>query len=160
VTNELSVRNVQQRRKLNTASFRRILKGYLNSLKMEYHLGIRIVAAAEMARVNEQYLKHQGCTDVITFDYGADRRTRLRPLAGDIYICVDEAFRQATVFKTSWEEELLRYGVHGILHLLGFQDDTASARRKMKQVENAVVARLAGSLPVTARRGKRRMRHG
>jgi len=55
-------------------------------------------------------------------------RNRLKPelqtLLGEIYICVDEAVLQARKFGTSWQSEVIRYLVHGVLHLLGFDDSS------------------------------------
>ena len=45
-----------------------------------------------------------------------------RPLHGEIFICVDEAVWQARKFRTSWQSEIVRYLVHGVLHLLGHDD--------------------------------------
>ena len=55
---------------------------------------------------------------------------------GEIFICVDEAVLQARKFGTSWQSEIVRYIVHGVLHLLGFDDSSAGARHKMKREEN------------------------
>jgi probable rRNA maturation factor len=54
---------------------------------------------------------------------------------------VDEAFSQSKKFKTTWQSEIVRYLVHGVLHLLGHDDLQAAARRRMKREENR---RLAG----------------
>ena len=62
-------------------------------------------------------------------------------LHGEIFVCVDEAVLQARKFGTSWQSEIVRYIVHGVLHLLGFDDSSAGARRKMKREENRLVAR-------------------
>ena len=94
-----------------------------------------------MAKLNETFLKHSGPTDVITFDYSeADRRS---PLLGELFICVPEAVAQSRRFRTSWQEELVRYLVHGVLHLLGYDDRAAKARQRMKREENRLLRRLA-----------------
>jgi len=105
-----------------------------------FDLGIYLVAAAEMTRLNEGFLKHQGSTDVITFDY-SDKMERAG--CAEIFVCLDEALAQARRFRTTWEAELVRYILHGLLHLCGFDDSRASARRKMKREENRLLRKIA-----------------
>jgi probable rRNA maturation factor len=62
---------------------------------------------------------------------------------GDLVICLDEARRQARVFGTTWQAEVVRYLVHGLLHLRGHDDLEPDARRRMKRVEDRIVRRLA-----------------
>jgi probable rRNA maturation factor len=70
----------------------------------------------------------------------ASPRRGARPaLHGEIYICVEEAVRQARKFGTTWQSEIVRYLVHGVLHLVGFEDASAGARRKMKREENRLL---------------------
>jgi probable rRNA maturation factor len=128
-----------------------------NLLEVEqYDLGIYLVGATEMTRLNETFLRHKGPTDVIAFNYaeeagpapdrsgGRDARTTL--LHGEIFICIDEAVAQARRFRTSWQSELIRYLIHGLLHLRGYDDQNAPARRKMKREEDRLLRRLAGRL--------------
>jgi probable rRNA maturation factor len=61
---------------------------------------------------------------------------------GEIFICVDDAIKQAKEFKTNWQAETVRYVVHGVLHLLGYDDLKPDLRRKMKREENRLVRRL------------------
>jgi rRNA maturation RNase YbeY len=118
-----------------------------------FDLGIYLVSAAEITRLNETFLKHKGSTDVITFNYAetatpASSRSGGRAacsnlLHGEIFVCLDEAVRQARRFHTTWQSELVRYVVHGMLHLLGYDDRASRARRRMKVAEDALVHRLA-----------------
>ena len=64
-------------------------------------------------------------------------------LHGELFICVEVALAQAKQFKTSWQSEVVRYVVHGVLHLLGHDDLQAGRRRRMKREENRLVRRLA-----------------
>ena len=120
-------------------------------------LGIVLVGAREMERVNEKFLQHSGSTDVITFDYSAistgNRKAPLR-LHGDIFICVDEAVRQARRFRTAWPAEMVRYFVHGVLHLVGYDDHSVANRRKMKREENRLLRKLAARFPLSQLAGK------
>ena len=97
-----------------------------------------------MALVNETFLQHEGSTDVITFDHSVmdGQATPSRQLHGELFICVDDAIQQAKEFKTVWQSELVRYVVHGVLHLLGYDDLKPHLRRVMKREENRLVLLL------------------
>jgi rRNA maturation RNase YbeY len=95
-----------------------------------------------MARLNEQYLQHEGSTDVITFNYREGKK-KSAPVLGEIFICVDDAIKQAKEFKTTWQSEVVRYVVHGVLHLLGYDDLKPDLRRAMKREENRYVNSLS-----------------
>jgi probable rRNA maturation factor len=99
-----------------------------------------------MAEFNERFLRHTGSTDVITFDY-ADDLTRL--LHGEIFISIDDAKAQAREFRTSWQSELARYVIHGVLHLRGFDDIRPADRRKMKREENRLLKEIARLFPLS-----------
>ncbi|HEX4342357.1 MAG TPA: rRNA maturation RNase YbeY [Verrucomicrobiae bacterium] len=144
---QLVIRNRQRSRTVNVPLLRQIIKALLtDDLKTpDADLGIFLVAAPEMTRVNETFLQHGGSTDVITFDYGeVGTGNRKTPTAihGELFVCVDEAIIQARKFRTSWQSEVVRYVVHGVLHLVGHDDRKAAARRAMKVVENKTLAGL------------------
>jgi probable rRNA maturation factor len=150
------ITNRQRTRKINARLLKKIAEVLLADLKIgEAELGINLVAAREMTLINETFLRHEGSTDVVTFDYADDGRAGsplpadgargvTRPnLHGEIFICMDEAMTQSQKFKTTWQSEIVRYIVHGILHLLGHDDRRVTARRKMKCEENRRLAHIA-----------------
>ena len=138
----LLIRNRQRCRGIDARYLRRVVLHLLrNELAAEnFELGIHLVGEAAMIRANEGYLQHEGCTDVITFDHSMSGRDSC--LHGDLLVCVPEAVRQAKRFRVAWQKEVVRYIVHGILHLLGYDDHKASDRRKMKGRENGILRRL------------------
>jgi probable rRNA maturation factor len=142
---KIAIVNRQGARKINARMLKEIMEALLADLKIEEaELGINLVAAREMTLINETFLRHEGSTDVITFDYSNAEcgvRSAELNLHGEIFVCVDEAVLQAIKFKTTWQSEIVRYLVHGVLHLLGHDDRHTAARRKMKREENC---RLAG----------------
>jgi probable rRNA maturation factor len=150
------IANRQRTRKINSRLLKEIAGALLADLKIEgAELGVNLVAAREMILVNETFLRHEGLTDVITFDYANGGRAGgplpadgthgvTRPtFHGELFICVDEAILQAKRFKTTWQSEIVRYLVHGVLHLLGHDDCRAAARRKMKREENRLLVGLS-----------------
>jgi rRNA maturation RNase YbeY len=168
----LLIRNRQCAVPVNVRYLRRLIGFFLRDLapKHPFDLGIYLVRPPEMARLNETFLRHKGSTDVITFDYGfgvpasagrksfhashqAGSRSRLkaelRTVHGEIFVCLDEAVSQARRFRTTWQSELARYVIHAVLHLNGYDDRHAAARRKMKREENRLLRQLSTVCPVS-----------
>jgi probable rRNA maturation factor len=171
----VAIANRQRTKKINTRLLRQVTEALLGELEIKNaELGINLVAAREMTLINETFLKHEGSADVITFDYAipaaalvkARRRTSsgknraftsaATDLHGELFVCVDEAIVQAKKFRTSWQSEIARYIVHGILHLLGHDDLKSNLRRRMKREENRLLRRLSNkfSLAQIARPSK------
>jgi probable rRNA maturation factor len=154
------IANRQRAKKINLRQLKQITDGLLEELQItEAELGVNLVGAKEMAALNETFLRHEGSTDVITFDHAEKRKAESRKqkqLHGEIFICVEEAVLQARKFKTTWPSEIVRYVVHGILHLLGHGDLKPDLRRKMKLEENRLLRGLSRkfSLAQIARRSK------
>lgn len=144
----LIIRNRQRLRPVDRRLLALLTRTLLLDLlrRESFDLAIYLVEAPEITRLNKEFLRHQGSTDVITFDY-CDPAQPER-LAGEIFVCLDEAVRQARRFHTSWQSELVRYVVHGILHLCGYDDGEPNARRKMKRRENSLVSQLTAQFPV------------
>ncbi len=129
-------------KKIDLRLLERITASALEDLKItQAELGIVLVGPKESASLNEKFLGHEGSTDVITFDYSEGEAKRT--LHGEIFICVAEAEKQAKEFKTDWRSEVVRYVVHGVLHLIGHDDLQPMARKKMKLVEGRLVRELS-----------------
>ena len=132
LSSTIAIANRQRVRKINSPALKKITAAALEELKIERaELGIVLLGAREMASLNEKFLGHEGPTDVMTFDYqnpGAGIQNAELPLRGEIFVCVEEAERQAKQFGTSWRWEIVRYIVHGILHLVGRDDLEPAAR--------------------------------
>jgi probable rRNA maturation factor len=144
-TSQLLITNRQRTKKINTRFLKQVVAELFAELVItESELGIHLVGAKAMARVNWQFLQHEGSTDVITFDHSEKRKSgKRKTLHGELFICVDEAVTQAKEFGTSWQAEAVRYVVHGVLHLLGYDDLKPDLRRTMKREENRLVRLLA-----------------
>jgi probable rRNA maturation factor len=80
---------------------------------------------------NIKYLQHDYFTDIITFDY-CDGDI----LSGDLFISVDSVRENSIYFKTKFEDELNRVIVHGLLHLIGYDDHTDDQRKMMRSKED------------------------
>jgi probable rRNA maturation factor len=141
--------NRQRTTRLNVRRLKPIAEAALAELGVAgWDLTFSFVGARKMAALNQIHLGHEGPTDVITFDYSergardAERGTG-NTLQGEIFICLAVAMAQAREFRTTWPAETVRYLVHALLHLCGYDDLQPAARREMKRHENRLVGRLA-----------------
>ncbi|MFH4969259.1 rRNA maturation RNase YbeY [Gaetbulibacter sp. M240] len=82
-------------------------------------------------KINVEFLDHDTLTDIISFDYSLGKT-----LHGDIYISVERVQENAEEYNVSFEEELHRVMVHGILHYCGYKDKTKQDAKLMREKEN------------------------
>lgn len=95
----------------------------------------------EIIRVNREFLRHDYYTDIITFDYSHKNK-----VAGDIFISLDTVRSNAEDLKVSYDNELMRVIVHGLLHLCGIDDKGPGEREIMEAAENRALSLLAENL--------------
>jgi len=96
-----------------------------------------LVTDRKMARLHREYSGIGGTTDVLTFDL---TEKDSKGIEGDIYICLDQARRQAADLKIPLYREVARLAVHGVLHLAGFSDKTETGRDQMRRLEDLSLA--------------------
>ena len=122
--------------------FARFVMGRVDCAK-DAELSSLFAGRHAMRRLNREYRGVDRATDVLAFPLG-DRRGANRPSGalGDVAISVDHARQCARLYRTTVNAELLLYITHGILHLCGFDDHSAVARKGMAQRQEELV-RLA-----------------
>lgn len=98
-------------------------------------IGYMFVSDEKILEVNREYLGHDYYTDVITFDYDEDDI-----VSGDIIISLDTVKSNAELYAKSYDEELHRVIIHGILHLCGINDKGPGEREIMERAENRALA--------------------
>lgn len=84
-------------------------------------------------QLNVEYLQHDTLTDIITFDYTEDRR---KGIEGEIYISIERVEDNAKELGIAFKDELDRVIIHGILHLLGYRDETEEEEKEMRRLED------------------------
>ena len=121
-------------------------------------ISLAIVGDRDMTRINQQYHQQHTTTDVLTFQMRRAAEPTspdvdAAPIEGEIILCLDEARRQAQLRGHHARVELLLYAVHGLLHLIGYDDlDEADAQR-MHEREDQLLAAV-GIGPVYAAESK------
>jgi probable rRNA maturation factor len=88
---------------------------------------IAIVTSRRIAALNRQYLQHVGATDVLSFDLSSPGGG----LIAQIIVCAEVAVREARARRIGPQRELMLYIVHGLLHMMGYDDTTPQAAEKM-----------------------------
>lgn len=90
-----------------------------------------------LLEVNKQYLDHDYYTDIITFDY-----VEKDLISGDIFVSVDRVKENAAQYSVSFDEELRRILVHGVLHLVGYPDKEPQQKLIMTQKEDEYLSKF------------------
>ena len=93
---------------------------------------------AYLLALNKQFLSHDTLTDIISFD---DTIGKL--VNGDVFISIERVRENAIGYNVSFEEELYRVMIHGILHYLGFKDKTDNEKEVMRNAENNAISLLS-----------------
>ena len=102
-------------------------------------IGYMFVSDEKILEVNREYLGHNYYTDIITFDYDEGGT-----INGDIVISLDTVRSNAEALGKTYDEELHRVIIHGILHLCGINDKGPGEREIMEAAENKALAMLPG----------------
>lgn len=87
--------------------------------------------------INVKFLNHDTLTDIITFDYNLGKQ-----INSEIYISIPRVKENAHSFNTTFENELHRVMIHGILHLCGYKDETDSQEAEMRLKEDLALRKL------------------
>jgi len=103
-----------------------------------HSLNIIFCSDGFLLSINNKYLDRDYLTDVIAFDQSDDEGM----IEGDIYISIDRIKENAAAFKQAFEKELNRVIVHGVLHLMGYDDKQSDERRVMLEKEEACLSLL------------------
>ena len=85
----------------------------------------------KILEINREYLQHDYYTDIITFDY-----SKKNIVSGDIFISIETIQANADKYQVTFEKEILRVIIHGMLHLCGLKDDSPEAQKTMTANEN------------------------
>ena len=86
---------------------------------------------SEILKINRKFLQHDYFTDVIAFGYN-----RKNEISGDICIGIESVSRNAVKYKTIFRNEIIRVIVHGVLHLIGYDDKNSESKERMREMED------------------------
>lgn len=95
------------------------------------YLSVIFCSDRKILEVNKNYLKHDYFTDIITFDYREAENVQ-----GDLFISVETVAENARKYGVTFEQELTRVIIHGVLHIVGYNDKTPEEQAIMRQKED------------------------
>lgn len=101
-------------------------------------ISIAFCSDSYMKEQNALYLSHKYATDILTFSYNEERI-----VAGDLLISIDTVKKNAKIYKTRYLPEVYRVIIHGVLHLVGYDDTTKKLKAQMTEMEDYYLAQLA-----------------
>ena len=122
-----------------------VMKSVLQGEKKEYDsVSVLFVSDNEIRKMNKDYLGHDYSTDVISFPLNDEQEK----LEGEIYVSYETTKINSLNYSVSHSSELLRVVIHGILHLVGYDDSTDSQKEeiKMKEEYYLQLAEISGEL--------------
>ena len=133
----LELFNRQRKKRVDLVGFRAFAKPVMakvaelpSSLTLPEEITVVFVSDARISRIHHEFMSVDGPTDVITFRHG------------EIVISVETAERQAKEYSTSFDRELRLYFVHGLLHLVGWEDKTDQGFKRMADSQERIVAEV------------------
>ena len=138
----IAVHNRQRATKIDIAALQVFAERALE-LALKSHAGkarpqklsridVILISDSRMSELHRRFLQIDGPTDVITFQHG------------EIFISVETARREAGAYRTSLEEEIQLYLVHGLLHLRGFDDKNAASAKTMRATQVRIARKAKG----------------
>ena len=131
-----TVTNAQRQAPVKVAQVSRLARAAIRQLGIRTRgtLAIAFISAQRMRALNQRFLRHDRLTDVLSFRYDGE------PTVGEIFIAPSLARTYASTHGISYEEELSRYVVHGLLHWLGHDDRTRAEQQRMRAMEDRLLA--------------------
>lgn len=129
------VSNFNSKHKLNGRFIKELVKKILKILREKRYAELEVIFLSDAAIgvLNKKFKYRDRPTDVLSFDLGS---------LGEVVISSDTALKNSRIFRTSFETELTLYIIHGILHLAGYEDGTATEKRRMSKKEDDILAKL------------------
>lgn len=103
------------------------------------NINIVIVSPKEILRINKEFLGHNYVTDVITFENPSPINNKIY---ADIFVCFEQTKKQAQELGKHYRKEFLTVIIHGILHLISYDDDTLKKRNEMNAVAENIAAKF------------------
>lgn len=130
---EVSIEIVHPSLRIDASSLEQLLRLVVQAEEAELHfLGLILADHDTVLALNRDFLQHDYVTDVLSFSLTEDEGV----VDGEVYVDLDTAHERHTEFNTSFEEEVRRYAVHGVLHLLGYDDAAPEEKQEMHALED------------------------
>lgn len=127
------VKNLNRKFRINEKFIKKAAKDILSIIHKQKGLEIIFLGDKEIKPINKKYKRRNAPTDVLSFELDE---------LGEIIISSDTALKNSEIFHTSFEEEIVLYVIHGILHLFGYDDGTVREKKRMSKKEDVILEAL------------------
>lgn len=137
----IDIRNLQDKIKIDKRGIRKCAESVLKAMgEEEAELSLLFVNGPHIRRLNWKYRKMDSETDVLAFSMReGSGLSKDSPVLGDVVISTEAAKREAVRRRLPIQKEINLYLIHGILHLLGYDDRSASDKKKMRQKQRELL---------------------
>ncbi len=133
----IQIKNLQKIKRINLSDLKKKIKKILDYTGLsKKEISFVFCDNKLIKKINKDYLRKEYPTDVITFPL---EDIYFKDSLGEIIISVEEAAKNAEIYKKDFGVELLLYVIHGILHLTGYNDTTKKEREKMREKEEELL---------------------
>jgi len=133
---KIKINNLNKKRGIGHEIIKSIVFGVLSDFGIKDALiDITFITDRKIKTLNKKYMHKDRPTDVLSFLLSGGINKKNQVLVGDIYISSDMAYKNSVEFKTNFRSELMRYVIHGVLHLLDFKDTSAAEKIRMRDLE-------------------------
>lgn len=137
----IELTNASAYRNLDEQGLQEIAQSVWNTYSTERcEIAVNFVSRSHIIELNKAYFEKSTPTDVIAFHLGKGPEQQI---IADIYICPEIARENARRFRCDFSAELARLVIHGILHLLGFDDQTIDQKQEMRKIEERFLERYS-----------------
>jgi probable rRNA maturation factor len=140
---KISVENLHHNCKPDKKKIASLAKRILSAHRSNLDLDIILVKDEFIRQLNKNFRRKDKVTDVLSFGMEEGKKIGLElNYLGDVYVCLDQAKRQAKEYEIPFVEEVYRLVTHGILHLLGYEHKTKKQTERMKSKEDLFIAQV------------------
>lgn len=138
----LSIEQIHPSRTVDEQALERLIRHVLDAENATLsHLSVVLADHEHVRQLNRRYLDHDYNTDVLSFPLQEESADGQGPtVEGEVYVDLDTAVERHDDFDASVEHEAFRYVVHGLLHLLGYDDGTEGGQETMREKEDQYLA--------------------
>jgi len=137
---KVQIKNLQKTKKIDLTRIQKNINRIFELLSLSPESISFVFCDNEcIKRLNKRYLGKSSPTDVIAFSLRADGEGEF---LGEVVISIDETIKNSKKFKTTFFGELILYMIHGVLHLLGYDDKNESCRCRMRKKEQELMKEL------------------
>ena len=136
----LKIKNKYKNLKIYKKNLMNCCENVLNQEKKTGNVSLIFVDKKEIKKIHRKFMNIDSETDVISFEYDCENYILDDSIIGDIFVSVDAALEYAKLNDITFNEELLRYVIHGILHCIGYNDSNTKPRKKMLKKQEEYVS--------------------